>query len=384
MLGPKWSLTELVDRAITQEIDRQDTERREAPRHLKKFPLRPSASGDCARKLWYEGREWEGAANFDRRKIDPRLYRIFSFGHAVEYDAIKHLRLISKLKGFEGAKVNYTQQHVDLFVLEDGRLISGAIDGAIELPDAPPGMFDIKSVGDGFSMVANTRWDQVIQKFTELNSVNVLHRSDEKHESSVAFGIDNLRDFISEFGADDFFVNNLIQLNAYCHSDFARKRGMDQWASVFRVNKNSQKLMEVRFKPCARTFDETERKFNYVNQAIWKNEEVKRSFYLGSARCGLCPYSQTCWGQDAAKAWRDKFPKKTDPIEVTEDGVRSALKRLLELDGDAKKLYELQEKLGSYFAGLEQNRVISDGVVYETKFLKGRGRDGAYVCRRGK
>lgn len=352
---PHFSITDMLDNAIYTHL-------REGPTR-KWFPLRPSAAGYCARKLAYNLAEYHDMATYQKEYNEPNQHRLLALGSSVEYSALRNFDLVKDIE------IRYKQQAVTLFQLEPvgdekAPLIEGSVD-AVFFIDEHKIVLDVKSKKDGFSAAFKTRWDEDNAKYNKHPLLTKISENE--------WYIDDLEAFINESG-DDFFNNNLYQINSYCFSEFFMERGV-KFGAVYQYCKNDSRHRVIQFKPSKEVFLRVYEKFQrvYTNTLTKGPESVEKDYNLGSMVCAFCEYKKECWGQDALKAWFKTFPKKEWPFEMDEkfDLTKSILHYLDEqkyVDTDLEKLY--QEILTDLVKRNITKFRLPDGRIFEVKYLK--------------
>lgn len=349
ILGPDISYCELLDHEIAEKIKNDQND--------KKYPLRPSSGGYCARRLAFDLMEYRGFASYQKEPIEPNVYRLLNLGHSVEYSALRNLELL------DGFDLRYKQQVVSMFHLDDGKLIEGSID-VVLWSDKYKCVLDVKSAGDGWSVAYKSRWEETLAKFDKMSSLVKL--------SENGWYADNLELFISELN-NDFLTDNLIQLNLYACSDFLVERGITH-ASIYKYNKNSSKHYEIRFRPSMALFNQIKDKFNAISKAVEekKPETIKCESFLGSMRCAFCPYKGKCWDTDAKTAWFKTFPKKEWPKDLRDHPELDKLMASYE-EGliEANQQESLEKDILKYMVDKKLKKIkLANGNIYELKYLK--------------
>jgi len=358
--GPEAGYTDLLDHATRLKI-------KETAEKRKSFPLRPSASGHCARKLAYDLMEYRGHAKYEKDLMEPNVHRLLNLGHYVESALIKDFYMLSDI----GMQIRYKQQAVTLFQLDPIRkkeqeIIEGQVDLVI-WSEKYKCVADVKSAKDKFSKAFPTGWKETLDKLANCDSVIQM--------SDTAFYIEELEEFIEEYG-DPFLADNLWQLNAYCCSDFFQERGIDHGV-ILKYNKNDSRLYEIRFKPSLKMMEKLQKKFNDINKAVAKKkpELVEKEYVIGSARCSFCPYSEQCWGEDTKKAYwktqpRKRWPKDTHKIDRGNE-IETLFKQFKKTEEAGKARAKVEERSIKTMleAGVDKVR-LADDTIYELKYLK--------------
>jgi hypothetical protein len=349
--GPKKSYCTLVDEQL---------EANEA-KNKSYFPLRPSASGYCARKLAHDLNVFHGN---EPKPEDPKpanIIRLLNLGHSIEFHALKYLNDIP------GFNIKFKQQVVDMFKLErTGQIIEGSTD-AVMWSNESKGLLDVKSVGDRFHSAFGTKWNSLMEKYDTLET---FERFDEN-----AWYINDLPAAIKELG-DDTLVTNLTQINLYLCTQFMQDRGLDHGV-VYRYNKNNSTHMEIRFKPSPELFETVRKKFNAIDQAVAAGDPqtVPKEFTLGSQMCAFCPYKSKCWPEiDAKKEYFKTFPKKEWPTLLNERTLPGSLKlfdKLSALEDSTLNKGALEQEIIVAMQAKNLTKVkLPSGLIYEIKFLK--------------
>lgn len=360
MRGPSQSFCSLVDEALLK----KQKESQEKPDQY--FPLRPSSAGYCARKLAYELAAFEGLADKIHEARPASVIRLLSLGNGIEWHVLKYLETITS------HKIRYKQQVVSLFNLPSGRLIEGSVD-AVMMPVDPkkgtPGVLDVKSKGDGWSVAYKTRWEEEKDRYSRLASVEQFEED--------GFYIKDVIAFLNEVG-EDALVANITQINSYIGSDFMQERGAD-WGSILRYNKNNSKHIEVRFAYSPALFALTKKKFSDIENAVLKKKKpelIEKEFVLGSQACGFCPYQGRCWPDvDAKRAHFKTYPKKQWATKVAElEGAPALRDYFSELDiasAASSSLDNIETKILKEMESHDVRKImLDDGRIYEAVFLK--------------
>lgn len=357
MLGPEVGYTDLLDLAIHEKLEKESKE-------AGYNPIRPSGAGYCARRLGYALDEFRGNSSYPKEIRSPATYRLLELGNAVEFSALKNFQI---LKVFS---LKYKQQALLFEPVARGiegmerELLVGTCDFVLWSAKYKA-IGDVKSRKDAFSAAYKTRWDEELDKFAHMASLQQL--------SETAFYADNLEELIEELG-DDLLVDNLYQLNLYATSDFMAKIGVDH-AFIYRYNKNDSRHLEIRFRPSQRAKEYVEAKFNNISVNVDKGqvEAIEKEYLLGGIHCAFCPYSKQCWGNDdALREYFNTFPKKDWPKDVPEgDKIAKAFEvyeKTLHM-ADLTETFE-QEILTEMTARELRKIRLPNGHVYETKYLK--------------
>ncbi len=358
ILGPACGYSDLLDFEIAEKLKTEQN---------KYFPLRPSSSGYCSRRLAYELHEYLGKASYAREPQAPNVYRLLKLGSSVEYSALKDLEL---LKGF---KVRYKQQLMSIGFLkpvgdEPPILIEGSIDCAL-ISDNFKCILDVKSFKDGWSVAFKSRLDETLDKYNNMSSLQRI--------GEAAYYADDLDALVEELG-DDFVVDNLLQINLYCTSQFAKERGIDHGV-VWKYGKNDSRIYEIRFRPSEKLKQAVLDKFQHIYTTVMTKgpEHVERDCRLGSMKCAFSPVRHLCWPEDdPLKAWFKTLPKKQWAKRIGELGEATAPLADLFAKYEAESLAidkaeRLEEDILNNLLDLEIKKIkIDNGNVYEVKYLK--------------
>lgn len=367
-LGPQESFCDLIDKGMLQ---------KEASKTEKFYPLRPSAAGQCARRLAYDLMQYHGYATYEKEPMTPATLRLLNLGHSVEYSALKNMEVL------EDYTLKYKQQLATMFRLDptatepQGKLIEGSMD-VVLWSDKHKGLLDVKSAKDGFSSFRSTRWDETLEKYGNMQSLVPFGEQDLKTGLYHAFYADNLEAFIEELNGD-FLIDNLDQLNLYACSPFLVERGI-KFAVIYKYNKNTSQHYEIRFRPSPARYQHTFEKFNRINQAVANKDpdSIKCESFIGSFRCAMCPYKDKCHGgADALKEWFKTFPAKEWPTKLNElEGdvaveLTGLFNDYLSEAGHVSKQEALEQKILEILTRNEISKIQLDNKqVYDVKFLK--------------
>lgn len=289
MIGPKESFCDLIDKTLLDEYNSSVQT---------SFPLRPSASGYCQRKLAYQVAEFYGHRKQVKEERRPNSIRLLSLGHHIE------THVISYIERLPDWIVGHKQQSVNLFKLDSGRWISGSIDFTLTSKDGQHrAIADCKSVGDRWSSSYSSKWDERAAMYDRMSSLQKFGDS--------AWYADDLGAFLSEIGEDPLYANT-IQVNAYLHSSWARELDF-QFGVIYRYHKNASKHQEIRFRPSEDIFKKLKAKYNLVEKygSVGKPEKVPKEYALGAEACSYCPYRADCWPEaNATREYWKTQPKK--------------------------------------------------------------------------
>lgn len=355
-LGPEVGYTDLLDLAISEKLKAEA----EGPGYN---PIRPSGAGYCARKLGYALNEYRGNAKYPKELKSPATFRLLELGHAVEYAALKHFQLLKIIQ------VKFKQQTLLFEPVKRGEnieneILMGSCDFVL-WSQKYKAVGDVKSRKDNFSAAYKTRWDEELDTFANMASLQQL--------SETAFYADNLDDLIEELG-DDLFVDNLYQLNLYATSDFMAKVGVDH-GFIYRYNKNDSRHLEIRFRPSQRAKKYVEDKFNNVSLNVDAGtlEAIPKEWMLGGIHCAFCDYRTQCWGDDdALRAYFNTFPKKEWPKDIVAGDFLAEVFETYEADLKiANDLETLEQAILKQMSERNMKKIrLPNGNVYETKYLK--------------
>lgn len=366
ILGPPVGYTDLLDYAIKQKLlkEREENKKKKTTSY---YPLRPSSSGFCARRLAYELMENKGYGNYDRDILTPDVYRLFDLGYSVEYSVLRMFGLVELIK------TRYKQQGLTCFRMEPvgeekvGRIIEGSCDACF-ISEKFKCIMDVKSAKDKYSRYNHSRWDDTLEKFGSMDCVEQI--------SETAFYVDDVVQFVDELG-EDFIRENIYQLNLYARSEFIISRGIDH-AVIYKYNKNDSRHYEIRFRPSQALADRVKDKFDRVNSAVTKKkpEKVLRDYSLGSMHCSFCPFKSACWpGEDPKKEFFKVFPKKKWPKDLDRIPGSGELKEHFSTYEEAKIESEKVKNAELKILTLLQDKGLSkvkldNGHVYEVRLLK--------------
>lgn len=357
ILGPPIGYVDMLDLAIQKKVEE------DAKKPVTKNPLRPSSLGKCAREKAFEYMEYKGYALYEKEPMSPEGYRIFSLGHAVEYDLLKQFGLV------EALQVKYKQQSLTFYPLHDGSLVEGSVDVVFISPKWKC-IADVKSKGDKFSSYRSSKWDEDSEKLERMKTVTKI--------TDTSFWVEELEAFLEELN-DPFFAANFKQLNGYAVNQFITERGIDH-AAIIQYNKADSRLREVRFKPSMALFE----KLKEVDQRIAKvidetknPEEIEKTFNLGSIKCAFCAYKKHCWDVDTAKPFFQTLPPKFWPKDLNrldEDLGRELEELFKEFEQaveESNKSYLIEEKITKLMVENELRKVrLSNGNIYDMRVYK--------------
>jgi hypothetical protein len=372
MKGPKQSYATMMDRAVLDEQALIESKGMA-------YPLRPSASGECARKLAYELAAYEGILPRIKEEWAPQLLRLFRLGHHIEE------QVLNDLKKVPGTSVRFQQQMVEMFTLPSGRIIEGSTDAVMFNEDSRC-LLDVKSVGDKFSSWRSSKWSEMVWQYDHMRSLTRFDGDARDEKGSHAWWTDDVLKLIDELG-EDTLVKNIIQLNLYACTDFLQKRGVDH-VTVLRYQKNASKLMEVRFAPSMELFNRTKKKFTVIEEAVTEakllateeeriahiNTRVSKGFILGSLACAYCPYRDRCWANAKRSDHFKNMPPKDWAVKVEQlehaDHVRDLLEKFSATDAAIAERKSLEQQLLVQLDGHGVEKVkLPSGEVFEIKRL---------------
>lgn len=280
VLGPPVGYVDLLNEETKEYIKKNAGK-------FQKSPLRPSASGKCARELYYELMEFSGKASYPKELMGPDVHRLLNLGHSVEYHVIKQFELLKSL--FE---IRYKQQVLSFQYLkaENNPGLSQWLEGSLDLvfwSEKYKCVADVKSKKDR-SYGRMTAWEKMSGQLEHMESIEKI--------GDNSYWADNLEAFLLELN-DPFFEANFKQLNLYACSDFLRERGIDHGA-ILQYNKNTSQLREVRFRPSLELYRKTIQKFQDVLTAVdtGNPELAPQEYAKGTFKCNYCAYKAQCWG----------------------------------------------------------------------------------------
>lgn len=379
IIGPTMGYNEMINAFCSQMLERK------AEEPSKYNPLRPSAAGKCAKQLAREYAEYKGLREYNPEIITPETHRIFSLGHSLEWDTIKHIREVFR-ESAETIQVSYTQQRLRFFELADGEWVEGATDGAF-ISKKYKALIDFKTKKDKFSAFHKTNWDETEAKLENMDTV-------EKFGDS-AFYIEDLEKFLKEH--NDYFTNmNFYQLNLYYFDrhKFFQEIGVDH-CSLLYICKNDSRLREIRFKPSKSVAEYVERKYKNISEKVLsgKTEEVEKEQMLGSIACAFCRFNQECWPKEnPLKAYFKTLPKKywaKDLDRIPKDGtkIKNLFKEYEKALQSCKNADTLEAEICELLLKQSVKKVrLENQNIYEVRSLKsgGPGGSGRVVLRRSK
>lgn len=362
IMGPSVGFTDLLDH-VTNEKIQKDAEAF-AKGEKKSNPLRPSSAGKCSRDLALDLMGYRGIKHYPKPNITPDIYRVFSLGHAVEYDILKHFWLLP-------LEVKYKQQQLEMFKIErkDPSLPPEYLEGSCDFVlwhDLYRCIGDVKSKKAKYSSYLSSSWEEDFAKFAALPSVDIITES--------ALWIEDLDAFLKDIG-DDFIADNFAQLNAYAHSEFITKRAIN-FATLLYYNKNTSQLKEIRFKPSLTQYEKLKEKFNRVSLLVDDGKIPEQcDFTPGNIRYAFCNCHQMLdpGTAEPRKLWFQTFPKKSWPTDLAKMPIE--LQKDLKIWSTKQKTLETQKALEErIIAGMLEKKIkkvkVSPEEIYELKFLK--------------
>lgn len=356
ILGPNVGLTDLLDHAV---LSKQEEEQAEGKQSY--FPLRPSASGYCARKLAYDYSAFRGHMPKVHEVKKPHVIRLLDLGQHVERAVLDQLYRAGIFK------LSYKQQSLHFMTLPDGTHIEGSPDVVIEFPDGSKGLYDVKSKNSKYSSWRDNSWTESLWKLSHMDTVMPI--------SETAFWVEDVEAFFKETD-DESLVQNITQANFYALNPFMQARGI-AFGGILRYNKNDSSIMELRFKLSPKLYDYVIEKFKTIAANETTPDNVPKEAMLGSMACAFCPYQERCWPEVAAKKeYYKTLPDKqwaTDTNRLGEAG-----KRLDELQVEYDKAEKAQNSLATISSEMlllmqqvDKTKIkTADGQVFEAKFLK--------------
>lgn len=341
------AIVKLMDDGLQKEIS-NEVEGWNNRTNLERFPLSPSQGGKCALALARNLAHYLGVSEYPRPTdaISPRTQRIFARGHLLE-DALK-----KDLAKYTPLKVEDEQKRVTVFALSEEHKVEGNIDGVLVSPLGRRVLVDFKSKGAFYSAAFN---DSINEFFAELRQTGVVEEL-----APNCFFISDAKALFDVLSLDNFFVDYLLQLNAYA---FAEGVQVD-FVALYYENKNTCANYEVRWEPKRELLDYVKTKFQYIYDTVRSKgpEAVEKEFQLGSARCRLCEHNERCWGKYEPKA---STARVVGSLQPDLDMALRAAQREHHVVAKVEEavLNEMQRKDLTHVQ-------TSDGLIYERKFLK--------------
>lgn len=362
ILGPQTGITDILE-YVTEEKIKQDAEL--AKTGEKRYnPLRPSAAGKCSRELALELLGYRGLKYYPKPLITPEVYRIFSLGHSVEYDILKHFKLLP----FE---IRYKQQQLEMFRIKrkDKKAKPEFLEGSCDFvlwSDNCRGIGDIKSKKAKYSSYRNSSWEEDFEKYNAFASTEQI--------SPTSLWIEDLEKFLVELG-EDFLADNFWQLNAYANSKFIKDRGID-FATLIYYNKATSQLYELRFKPNKVVYKQLEAKFNRISLMVDEEKVPDQcDFTPGTIRYAFCGCHQMLepGTEDPRKLWFSTFPPKAWPKPVKElpKEVQESLEEWVKIETATIAKQSLEDRIVAQLLKAKVKKVkMSQTDIFELKFLK--------------
>lgn len=356
VLGPLVGITDLLDAAVLEKQIKESA----GPQRFN--PLRPSAAGYCARKLAYSYNSYKGFSEPVHEEKKASVIRLLDLGHHIEKAVMDQLYRAGIFQ------LKYKQQSLHFDILDDGTILEGSPDVMVEFPDSSRGLYDIKSKGDKFSSWRESAWSEDIWKLSHMRSVTPI--------SETAFWVDDLPEFLYELN-DDMFMHNFVQTNFYTLNPFMQQRGVT-FGGVLRYNKNNSTLMEIRFRPSQKLYDEVVEKFRLIHANAETPENVPKSAILGSSSCAFCQYKERCWPEiNATKEYFKNLPAKdwaTDTSRMPADQAAEFEELKIQFELSEKKESELdlvKKRMLEIMINFDKRKIkCQDGSIFEAKFLR--------------
>lgn len=323
------------------------------------MPLRPSNAGSCTRKLAYEYAAYLGHISIEKEEMKPSVVRLLGLGHYIED------HLVQDLKEIPTMGVRFQQQLVEMFVLPGGTQIEGSLD-AVMWSDEVRGVLDVKSIGDRWSNHFASKWDYLMSTYKQHAEEFAMN----------SFYVEKLDEFLKAIGPDDSLYKNLIQLNLYACTDFLQRRKIDH-ASIVRYNKNNSALMEIRFKPSKKVYEETKRRLALAEKAGQENkiELAPKERVLGQMDCTYCPFKDECWPRAQKRDFYQNMPEKRWATKLTElqkgKELAALFKQRAKIEKSTNDLTELDKQIILLIEGHNVSKVkLDNGDVFEVKVLQ--------------
>ncbi len=323
---------------------------------LDRFPLSPSQIGKCGLALARNVSHYLGLEDYPRTddSISPRVKRIFARGHAIEE------YLLGDVTKYTDIKVTEQQKRLRLFPLDEKKklFVEGNIDALFVADiDGTKILGDVKSKGAYYSAGFQDSIDKFFQEMKQTGLVEEIYEN--------CFYITNAKALFDIISLDEFFVDYLLQLNAYAFA--LREEGTKvDFVSLLYENKNTCANYEVRWVPHQALFEYAKNKFQFIYDTVTTKgaEAVPKEFALGSARCRLCDYNEMCWGKYEPK----NNAQKGKIIKVIEDElILRNVKRAFEAAGT---MGVKNEEVLLHVMGEDFTHVALHGMTFEKKFLK--------------
>lgn len=364
--GPKkCGYTDLLDYALLEKAKEKEEKLKNG--ELKINPLRPSASGKCSRALALELDMYRNGTYYPRDPMEPNISRLLDLGHSVEFHVLKQFRLLEVLPQ------KYKQQVLSFFPIERGdkKFESDLLEGQCDFvlySDKHKCIGDVKSKKDGFSYTHKSKWEENLEKYSKMKSVESI--------SETSFWIEDLETFLAELGYD-FMSDNFYQLNLYANSKFMKDRDVDH-ALLYYYNKNDSRHFEMRFNPSESLYEKVKDKFNRVSVAVDKGQIPEEcDFPEGTIRHAFCDcMKMKPYGDEApTKKWFKTLPKKRWPRDLEKVPNSAELTALFEDYEELVELIERKEKveleiIEKLLTARENYIKLDNGNIYRVKHLK--------------
>lgn len=358
ILGPDVGVVDIIDKHV---LDKQAEEH--AKDRAAYLPLRPSASGYCARKLAYDYSAYQGHMERVPEVKKASLIRLLDLGQHVERAVIDQLRYSGQFK------LKYMQQSLHFDTLPNGIHIEGSPDIVIEFKDGSRGLYDVKSKNSKYSSWRENSWEESLTKLSRMNSVKKI--------TDTLFYVEDIDAFFEETD-DESLVQNITQCNFYALNPFMVQRGIT-FGGILRYNKNDSTMMELRFKLSQDLYDYVIEKFRAIAANETTPDNLPREAKLGSMACAFCPYAERCRPEvNTKKPFYESLPDKVWATDTSrmEPAVGQELDQLalelIEAEKEQKKLDNIQGKMLHLMTEVAGKKKIktANGDVFEAKFLK--------------
>ena len=365
ILGPDVGLTDLLDAAV---LAKQEEEHGQPQRFL---PLRPSASGYCARKLAYDYSAYHGLSEKVQEVKKAHTIRLLDLGHHIEKAALDQLYRAGMFK------LKYKQQSLHFTTLESyttddgkeipGTHIEGSPDVVIEYPDGSIGLYDVKSKNTKFSSWRDNTWEESLWQLSHMSSVVPI--------SETAFWIPNIEAFFDE-NHDESLQQNITQCNFYALNPFMQQRGVT-FGGILRYAKNDSQIVEIRFALSQKRYDYVLNKFKLIHENAATPEKVPKEMMLGSMACAYCPYAARCWPEintkkehyknQPAKEWATDVERLPADVATELDELQA---KFDEAEKESNRLDKIKEKMLLLMKQVDKTKIkTTNGQVFEAKYL---------------
>lgn len=326
-----------------------------------RFPLSPSQGGRCSLALGRDVSHVIGRGNYPKLRDDFkfRTQRIFARGHVLESAMVDDIEKYTDYKLEKQARLRIFKlgTHPDT---GEEVWCEGNSDGlAIDERNGVKILLDFKSKGARYSSAFSDTIQEMFQDMRKTGLVTEVRENE--------FKITDVKKLFDVLPLSDFFVDYLLQLNAYAFGYKDAGTKVD-FVGLFYENKNTSAYYVIKWVPSLELFNFMKKKYQYIwDMAVQgKQEDIPKEFTYGSARCFLCRYKGLCYDEKLVKA-------SSDPAKATETGsLTDTLDKAFTAGLLEQKIIEKAHEAALTY--MQQNDlryiVLKNGLKFERKFLK--------------